>query len=42
MQKYYEKFEIDQNYFDLLISNLLKKLKLQTINDLEKITKRKI
>ena len=39
--KYYEKFEIDQNYFDLLISNLLKKLKLQTINDLERITNEK-
>ncbi len=41
LQKYYEKFEIDQNYFDLLISNLLKKLKLQTINDLERITNEK-
>ena len=41
LQKYYEKFEIYQNYFDLLISNLLKKLKLQTINDLERITNEK-
>ena len=41
LSKYYEKFEIDQNYFDLLISNLLKKLNLQTINDLEKILNEK-
>ena len=41
LSKYYEKFGIDQNYFDLLISNLLKKLNLQTINDLEKILNEK-